>query len=89
MNTVYNMNKDLTALSPSGLAGLGDGKIAYVKPMTSDDVQRLFPEAPVLEPGLQLFALVGANGFPIVLTDTMEGALANAWEKQLVTMSIH
>jgi hypothetical protein len=89
MNTSEELNKTDTALSPSGLAGLGDGKIAYVKPMTSDDIRRLFPDAPALEPGLKLFALVGANGMPIVLTDTMEGALANAWEKQLVTMSIH
>jgi hypothetical protein len=89
MNTVYSMSKEASPLSPSGLAGLGGGKIAYVKPMLSDDIRRLFPEAPELESGLQLFALLGADGFPIVLTDTMEGALANAWEKQLVPMSVH
>jgi len=88
MNT-FDRLKDNNAGSASNLAGLGDGKIAYVKPMSSDDIRRLFPEAPALEPGLQLFALVGANGVPILVADTLECALANAWEKQLVTMSVH
>ncbi|HEY8260963.1 MAG TPA: DUF1150 family protein, partial [Methylosinus sp.] len=36
-----------------------------------------------------LFALLGADGSPIVLADTEEGARANAWEHQLQTVSLH
>ncbi len=71
------------------LAGLGGGKIAYVKTMQSDEINRLFPEAPDLTPGIELFALLGADGSPIVLTDSKEAAIANAWENELETVSLH
>ncbi|MGQ4273967.1 DUF1150 family protein [Terrihabitans sp. B22-R8] len=71
------------------LAGLGDGKIAYVRAMLSEEVNRLFPQAPDLEPGMQLFALLGADGTPILLTDSLEAAFANAWEHELETVSLH
>lgn len=71
------------------LAGLGDGKIAYVKTMQSDEINRLFPEAPDLTPGVELFALLGADGTPILLTDSKEAAIANAWENELETVSLH
>jgi len=71
------------------LAHLGGGSIAYVKPMLSDEVQRLFPQITDLQPGLQLFALVAADGTPIMLTDSKDAAIANAWEHQLQTVSVH
>jgi hypothetical protein len=71
------------------LAGLGGGKIAYVKTMQSDEINRLFPQAPDLAPGVELFALLGADGTPILLTDSKEAAIANAWENELETVSLH
>lgn len=71
------------------LAHLGDGAIAYVKEMRSEDVARLFPQAPKIQPGLQLFALLSANGTPIVLTDSRDAAVANAWQNDLETVSVH
>ena len=71
------------------LAHLGDGAIAYVKTINSEDVQRLFPQAPAIRPGLRLFALLSASGAPIMLTDSKDAALANAWENQLETVSVH
>ncbi|MBU3889962.1 MULTISPECIES: DUF1150 family protein [Methylosinus] len=76
-------------LTPEQFAHLGDGAIAYVRTMRSEDVKRLYPQAPAIEPGLTLFALLGADGTPIVLADTEEGALANAWQQQLQTVSLH
>ena len=76
-------------LSPEALAALGGGKIAYVKPISLDDVKRLFPQAPQLEPGTQLFALHGADGTPIVITDSRESAVANAWSHELEPVSVH
>ena len=76
-------------LSPSDLAALGEGEVAYVKPMQSDEVQRLFPQAPAMDPGLQLFALLSANGTPILLTDSRDAAVANAWAHDLQTVSLH
>lgn len=76
-------------LTPEQLAHLGDGAIAYVKEMRSEDVARLFPQAPKIQPGLQLFALLSADGTPIILTDSRDAAVANAWENDLQTVSLH
>ena len=76
-------------LTQEQLAHLGDGAIAYVKEMRSEDVARLFPQAPEIQPGLQLFALLSADGTPIVLTDSRDAAVANAWQNDLQTVSVH
>jgi hypothetical protein len=83
------MNTRSPTISPEALAHLGDGEIAYVKPIRSEDVATLFPQAPEIAPGVQLFALHAADGTPIMLTDTREAAVANAWSHELETVSVH
>jgi hypothetical protein len=83
------MNTRLPTISPEALAHLGDGEIAYVKSIRSEDVATLFPQAPQIEPGVKLFALHAADGTPIMLTDTREAAVANAWSHELETVSVH
>jgi len=77
------------AISIETLAHLGEGQIAYVKQVRSEDVPRLFPQAPQIAPGLKLFALHGADGTPIMLTDSFEAAVASAWQNELETLSVH
>jgi hypothetical protein len=74
---------------PIDLAALGEGRVAYVKAMRSEEVRRLFPQAPELAPGLALFALLSASGSPILLTDSRDAAVANAWANDLETVSLH
>lgn len=76
-------------LSVDEFTHLGQGAIAYVKPIRSEEVPALFPQAPAMQPGLDLFLLLGADGVPILLTDSKDAALANAWENELQTVSIH
>jgi len=76
-------------ISAEALAHLGDGQIAYVKEISSEQVATLFPQAPKIAPGTQLFALHAADGTPIMLTDTREAAVANAWSHELETVSVH
>ena len=76
-------------ISPEALAVLGDGKIAYVKAIRSEDVQAMFPQAPQLQPGMQLYSLHAADGTPIMVTDTREAAVANAITHELETVSVH
>jgi hypothetical protein len=76
-------------ISREALAHLGDGQIAYVKTIRSEDVPTLFPQAPEIAPGLKLFALHAADGTPIMLTDSREAAVANAWSQELETVSVH
>ena len=76
-------------ISPEALALLGGGKIAYVKAVRSEDVPAMFPQAPQLQPGIQLFALHAADGTPMMLTDSREAAIASAWSQELETVSVH
>jgi len=76
-------------ISAEALALLGGGKIAYVKAIRSEDVSSMFPQAPALQPGMQLFALHAADGTPMMLTDSREAAIASAWSQELETVSVH
>jgi hypothetical protein len=78
-----------TPVSLETLATMGEGHIAYVKQIRSEDVPGLFPQAPRIAPGLKLFALHAADGTPIMLTDSREAAIANAWSQELETLSVH
>jgi hypothetical protein len=85
------MNRTENDITPEALAHLGDGRIAYVKAIRSEDVAALFPQmqVPKLAPGVKLFALHAADGMPIMLTDSREAAVANAWSQELETVSVH
>ena len=78
-----------SALTAQEFAHLGGGSIAYLKTILSEDAKRLFPQAPDIRPGLTLFALLAADGTPIMLTDSRDAAIANAWENELQTVSVH
>jgi hypothetical protein len=82
-------NETRPTLTPQEFAHLGGGSLAYVKTIRSEDARALFPQAPAIQPGLKLFALLGADGTPIMLTDSRDAAIANAWENQLETVSLH
>jgi hypothetical protein len=87
------MNKQhdtrIGTMSPQAFAVLGGGKIAYVKEINSEDMHALYPQAPQMQPGLKLFALHAADGTPILVADTREAAIANAWSNELETVSVH
>ncbi len=89
MMNQMNRTGNKTEISPEALAHMGDGEIAYVKTIRSEDVRTMFPQAPDIAPGLQLFALHAADGTPIMLTDSREAAIANAWSQELETVSVH
>jgi hypothetical protein len=76
-------------MTAEALAHLGGGRLAYVKAIRWEDVRRLFPQAPKIQPGVTLFALYAADGSPIVLADSREAAIANAWSQELETVSLH
>ena len=80
---------DAGAFQPADLAILGEGHIAYVRPIRSEEVRRLFPQAPALTPGLDLFALLSASGAPIMLADSRDAVLANALAQDLHPVSLH
>jgi hypothetical protein len=76
-------------MSPEALGVLGTGRIAYVKEIRAADVHGDFPQIQRLAPGTLLYALHAADGTPIMLTDSREAALANAWRQEVETVSLH
>jgi hypothetical protein len=76
-------------ISPEALARLDRGRIAYVKLIRSEEVSLLFPEVPEIGPGFSLFALLAADGTPIMITNTREAAIASAMDNQLELVSLH
>jgi hypothetical protein len=76
-------------LPVDALAGLGAGKLAYVREIRSEDLGSMFPDAPPVVPGLKLWALNHANGRPILISDSREAAIANAVEHDLTMVSVH
>lgn len=76
-------------LTASQLAHLGSGEVAYVRKMRSEEVSRCFPEAPDIDPKLDLWALFGADGTPILLTDNRSSTFFKAAEDDLKTVSLH
>ena len=89
MLNVTNPEAQVPFLTVEQLSQLGEGLVAYVKPIASKDIGTLFPEIPGVEPGLQLFALLGASGKPLMLTDSRDAALANAMQNELHMVSLH
>lgn len=78
-----------TQLTLSELAHLGSGEVGYIRKIRSEDVSRCFPEAPDMDPNLDLWALFGADGTPILLTDNRSSTFFKAAEDDLKTVSLH
>ena len=82
--------KEVTArLTQSELAHLGTGEVGYIRKMRFEDVSRCFPEAPEIDPALDLWALFGADGAPILLRDNRSSTFFKAAEDDLRTVSLH
>jgi hypothetical protein len=75
--------------APEVFAHLGEGHVAYVREVTSEDLGRLVPDAPAVPPGLKLWALIGAAGTPILISDDRAAAIAGAEENDLVMVALH
>jgi hypothetical protein len=76
-------------VSKADLAHLGAGEVGYIRKMKADEVSRVFPEAPEIDPSLDLWALFGADGTPILLTDNRSSTFYKAAEDELRTVSLH
>ena len=76
-------------ISRRELAQLGDGEVAYIKQLDSDAAERLFPALSDAPKGINLYAVLGADGTPLALTDSRSAAIANAIENDLVPVSVH
>lgn len=84
--TEHERNSTMTA---DQFAHLGEGALAYLKKVKSEELKGRFPGMPEIAPGLELWALFAANGQPILLTDERDSALGAAVQNDLTAVSIH
>ena len=71
------------------LANLGGGEVAYIKTLTSDQAQDMFPSVVGLPADTNLYAVHAADGTPIALTDTMQAALGHVLGDELKVANLH
>ncbi|WP_319772541.1 DUF1150 domain-containing protein [Breoghania sp.] len=83
------MTDNLKHINSRAFANLGDGHIAYIRQLRSEDINAIFPTAPQMERGMKLWALLGADGSPIMLSDSRDAIVANAVENELTPVSVH
>jgi len=76
-------------MSLSELAQLGDGKVAYIKVMSHDEAKALFPAVENLPEGIDLYSLHGADGTPLILTDSRQAAIGHALGDELEIAAVH
>ena len=77
------------SITETDLAAIGEGDVAYLRRMSSDDIRARFPAAQSIRPGLSLWALFSADGTPLAVSDDRSSILASATENALTTVSTH
>lgn len=90
-NKIETLEADNASGTMSALefARLGDGTLAYIRQLDAKEAIRLFPALAGIPEGIDLFALVSADGTPLSLGDSRNSVLADAIESDLETVSIH
>ncbi len=83
------VHDEANRVDTESFAHLGDGDIAYIREVRSEDVRDMFPNAPQMIGGMTLWALLSADGSPIMLADSRDAVVANAMEADLTTVSVH
>lgn len=82
-------NEEKTVLTQLELAHLGEGNLAYLREIDSEELRGKFPGMPEIAPGTRLWAVFAADGRPIMLTDARSTALAGVFENDLTPVSLH
>jgi len=82
-------NQARKIISRSDLAGLGDGHVAYIREIGPEQALELLGNQVELPSGSKLFCLYMADGTPIAISASFEAAMANAFEHDLLPMSVH
>ena len=82
-------SQQTVTITQDQLAHIGEGVVAYLREMPSEELKGKFPGLPEIAPGTRLWALFAANGQPILISDARERAIAGAFENDLTPVSIH
>lgn len=81
--------RELAKISPAELAGMGSGRVAYLRQTTGRAISEAFPNTVNIAPDAKVWALFAADGTPLALADNEGAALANAFDNNLVAVAVH
>ena len=84
--------EDRTLVAPMSaieFAHLGGGEVAYIRQMDAAQAMELFPALSGLPEGIDLYAVLAADGTPLSFTDSRNSAIANARQNDLEPVSVH
>ncbi len=76
-------------MSDEEFADLGQGEWAYIRPLTPQQARDVFPTVEDLPNDVDLYALLAADGTPIVLTDDKGTAISHAMGDELEIAHLH
>lgn len=79
----------IEAISAEELAQIGNGALSYIKEVEGRDVLKMVGPAVQVSPDDKLFCLFNANGAPISISGTREGAVSSAAEHELIAVTVH
>ncbi|MCB1435114.1 MAG: DUF1150 family protein, partial [Alphaproteobacteria bacterium] len=84
-----NETRKITEMEIEDLTHLGDGVVGYIREIAGVDAVRLLGGEVNVAPDAKLFCLYQADGTPISISGTHEGAVGSAFEHELMPMSVH
>jgi hypothetical protein len=88
MNT-NETTKKIPELTPEDLAHLGGGALGYIREIELREAKKLLGGHAKVVGNARLFGLFHADGTPISISDSREGAVGSAAEHELMPMSVH
>jgi hypothetical protein len=81
--------QEARAATAETLAAMGEGELAYVRAFRAAELKHLFPQSADLHPTVELFALFGADGAPLMLADSKDAVVSGAWQHDLNMATLH
>jgi hypothetical protein len=81
--------REFDTISTKDLASIGSGHIAYMRPITGEEITRAFPNTVQIAPEARVWALFAADGTPLVLADNRGEAIAGAFDNNLIPVAVH
>ena len=78
-----------STMSQAELARLGGTELAYIREIAAEAAAALLGDTVEITTAQQLFCLYMADGTPIAISGSREAAMANAFEHDLMPMSVH
>jgi hypothetical protein len=83
------MNKVDIKVSEQQLAHMGGGVLAYIREIETTEAKKLLGGNTQFPADVKLYCLHNADGSPISISATREGAVGDALEHDLIPASVH